>query len=71
MAAAQQWGVSELFGPLTVAEIPVFVGEAKPQGLVNTVAVTVCPWVSVLVRIFKVIPVMTAPAGITTLFLGN
>ena len=71
VAAAQQWGVSELFGPLTVAEIPVFVGDAKPQGLVKTVAVTVCPWVSVLVRIFNVIPVMTAPAGITTLFLGN
>lgn len=60
-----------MFGPLTVADIPVLVGEAKPQGLVNTVAVTVCPCVSVLVLIFNVIPVMTAFAGITTLFLGN
>ena len=60
-----------MLGPLTVAEIPVLVGAAKPQGLVNTVAVTVCPCVSVLVRIFSVIPVMTALAGITTLFLGN
>lgn len=53
VAAAQQWGVSELFAPLTMAEIPVLVGDAKPQGLVNTAAVTVWPCVRVLVRIFN------------------
>ena len=60
-----------MFAPLTMAEIPVLVGDAKPQGLVNTAAVTVWPCVRVLVRIFNVIPVMTALAGITTLFLAN
>ena len=55
-----------------MAEIPVVVGLLKPQGLVNTVAVTdsVLSFSS-LSLMFSIIPVIVAFAGITTALLEN
>ena len=69
--AQQCWSVA-LLGPVTVAEIPVVVGLLKPQGLVNTVAVTDSVLsLSSLSLMFSIIPVIVAFAGITTALLEN
>jgi hypothetical protein len=64
--AAKQLGAPALFGPVTVADMPVLVGVANPQGLVNTVAVAVWPAVNVLSLILRINPTMVASAGITS-----
>ena len=49
--------------------MPVLVGAANPQGLVNTVAVTVSPIAKALFLIFNTTPTSVASAGMTIVFV--
>jgi hypothetical protein len=69
--AAKQLGVVAELGPVIVADIPVLVGAVNPQGLVNTVAVTVLPAANVLSLIFIINPTMVAFADIVTVLGVN
>ncbi|WP_200801346.1 hypothetical protein [Clostridium sp. Marseille-P2415] len=68
---AIQLGVSAVFGPVTVADIPVLAGVPNPHVLVKTVAVTVSPAVIILSLMFKTKPVIVALNGNVTLLVAN
>jgi hypothetical protein len=68
---AKQLGAPALLGPVTVTDIPVLVGAAKPQGLVKIVAVTVSLAANTLFRTLRRIPTMVASADIVTVLLVN
>jgi hypothetical protein len=68
---AKQWGLPEVFGPVTIAVIPVVVGVANPHGLVKIVAVTVSPADSALSLMLNTKPTIVAFTGRVMVLLVN